>query len=436
MTIKFYLKDPSKKESLIIAQVLWQQNQLRYTTKKVIESIFWIAKNESGERIQRVKQTSKYPIYPEINQALNNIQNDIKKIFIRYENENQGSEPTPEILKQLLDTHLNRVKNKIKEIKPLSFVEYVEEFVKKSEKGIRNNHKSGKALSISTLKTYRTTLQHLQEYQALIIKEIGWIDINLDFHAEYSDFLMHELELANNTVGKDFQIIKLVCSEAFDAGINKYEFFRSKRFVVLREASFAIFFNESEIKLLWNLDLSSNVRYEITRDLFVLACQTGLRYSDYSKIKEDQIFKNSIQVKQVKTGKHIEIPLHDLSLAVVKKYNNKLPHSMYNQDFNEDIKAICKLIPAFHRKIESEISKGGLRVLKNQCQYEMAMSHTPRRSFATNEVMRQTSISVIMAITGHTSEKSFWKYVKLEKNDYTKMWATSLETRNNLQAVS
>lgn len=436
MTVKLYLKDPKKKESIIVAQILWRNFQLRYTTKRKIETKYWIAVNDKKEAVQRVKKTSAYPLYAEINQALDNIIHNISKVFIRFENENQGMQPHPSLLKQLLDIHLNRIINKLEEVKPLSFVQFVEDFIRRSEKGVRNNHKTGTSLSKNTLNTYRTLLKHLKSYEDVLGKRIDWEDINLDFHSNYTEYLMHELDLANNTVGKDFQIIKVICSEAHETGENKFMFYNNKLFSVLRESSFAIYFDEEEIKLLWSLDLSQNRRYEETRDLFIFACQTGLRFSDFSKIQDDKIINKEIHIRQIKTGKPLAIPLHDLSLAVVNKYQNKLPQSKYIQDFNQDIKNICKMIPAFHKIIDSEISKGGVKVLRNKCKYEMVMSHTPRRSFATNEVRRKTPIPIIRAITGHESEKSFWKYVKIGGNDYTSMYSEILQIRNNLKNVN
>ena len=45
--------------------------------------------------------------------------------------------------------------------------------------------------------------------------------------------------------------------------------------------------------------------------------------------------------------------------------------------------------------------------------YEFVSSHTARRSFATNEYMLgDLNVQQIMSITGHTTERSFYKYIR------------------------
>ena len=48
----------------------------------------------------------------------------------------------------------------------------------------------------------------------------------------------------------------------------------------------------------------------------------------------------------------------------------------------------------------------------NNPKYDMISSHTARRSFATNFEADGVPVNELMAITGHTTEKAFRKYVK------------------------
>jgi integrase len=53
--------------------------------------------------------------------------------------------------------------------------------------------------------------------------------------------------------------------------------------------------------------------------------------------------------------------------------------------------------------------------------WEMVSSHTARRSFATNMYLtgRMKTLN-IMSITGHTTKKSFFRYIKVTKEDAVK----------------
>jgi integrase len=419
MKVKFYLKNPKKKESLIVARILWSDYQLPYSTKKHIESALWVKESDvTGERIQRAGQPKKYPHHVEINQSLDLLKTEIGKIFNRYTNENNLHEPTPSVLKELLDAHFNRGKKKIVEKKTVNFIQYFEDFIKRSENGKRINRVNSKSISKYTIGTYNTLMKHLKEYNS----KLDWKDIDLTFHGDYTGWLMETYELANNSVGKDISIIKVVCSEAYYVGINPYDQFKNPLFKVSREESDSIHLNNKEINILWNLDLSKNKELEETRDLFILGLTTGLRYSDYSKIKSSQIDGYKLHVKTVKGGKVLEVNIRDhKAQAIIKRYKNILPQGAINQVFNKNLKDITKDIPEFQVVVDREYSQGGKRKTESLPKSELIKTHTARRSYCSNEVEAGTPIVLIMNNSGHTTEKSFWKYVKLNKSLYYNM---------------
>jgi hypothetical protein len=46
--------------------------------------------------------------------------------------------------------------------------------------------------------------------------------------------------------------------------------------------------------------------------------------------------------------------------------------------------------------------------------WEMVMTHTAGRSFSTNMYLKGIPARTIMAISGHKTEKNFYKYIKAE----------------------
>jgi integrase len=429
--IKLYLKSPLKKESLIIAKIMWFNYQLSYSTKQSVVTEYWIKESKAGDRIQRVKQTNAYPVNTEINLALDNLRAAIQKVFIRYTNDNPTSYPTVAQLKEELDLYLKRGKQRVIEKTLPNFMEYFKEFIERSKRGIRINRKTSQALSKDTIKTYNTLWGHLEQYD----NNLKWEDINPSFHTDYTDWLIETYDLSNSSVGKDFSIIKVVCSEAYYEKINKFDDYTDPRFSVSRETSSSIYLTNEDLNILWNLDLSHTKNLEETRDLFLLGCYTGLRFSDYSKIKKEQIDGNKLHVKTVKGGKQLLVSLKSSNAqAIVDKYNNELPKGTVNQVFNRHLKEICKDIPQFKMLIEKSYTKGGKRVVEEIAKFEMIKSHSARRSFCSNEVNAGTPVPIIMANSGHTTEKSFWKYVKLSNTHYHDMFSDILEERNKLKA--
>ena len=60
---------------------------------------------------------------------------------------------------------------------------------------------------------------------------------------------------------------------------------------------------------------------------------------------------------------------------------------------------------------------GAMEVKTSKAFYECIKTHTARRTFATNAYKRKISLSSIMVITGHSSEKQLRKYLKLDNEE-------------------
>ena len=59
----------------------------------------------------------------------------------------------------------------------------------------------------------------------------------------------------------------------------------------------------------------------------------------------------------------------------------------------------------------------GKKVSVKAPKFELISSHTARRSFATNAYLQNVPTISIMKITGHRTEKSFLKYIKISQED-------------------
>ena len=59
--------------------------------------------------------------------------------------------------------------------------------------------------------------------------------------------------------------------------------------------------------------------------------------------------------------------------------------------------------------------------------HEGVTSHTGRRSFATNMYKRGLQSYMIMSVTGHKTEKSFLKYIKVKQHEHAAMMKKAWE---------
>ena len=78
-------------------------------------------------------------------------------------------------------------------------------------------------------------------------------------------------------------------NEATDRGYNKKMDFRGRKFKRLAEPVESIYLNLEELERIRGLDLTQKPSLERVRDLFLIGCYTGLRYSDFTNIKPENI---------------------------------------------------------------------------------------------------------------------------------------------------
>ena len=114
-----------------------------------------------------------------------------------------------------------------------------------------------------------------------------------------------------------------------------------------------------------------------------------------------------------KTDDVVKFPILQSAENVMKLYNYQLPE-VCEQVFNEEIKKICLKAGMTHLETKRE-TRGGKKIILTIPKYKMVSSHTARRSFATNFYEDGVPVKQLMAVTGHTTEASFYNYVKSKK---------------------
>lgn len=318
---------------------------------------------------------------------------------------------------------------------------FIRNFIENEDK--RTNIDTGKPLSLKTKQEYHTTFSYLQRY-AEKFGEPDFIDIDLEFYDQFVDFLRnYEIQdkdgnvvkpgLAVNTIGKRIKTLKTFLNDATEKGINPYSRYKSKKFKKLTEDSDNIYLTKEELNQLYQHDFSTKTYLERVRDLFIIGCWTGLRFSDLKQLTPDRMESDYIELYPFKSEKPVVIPVHYTVKEIVKKYNGKLPDSISNQKFNDYLKEAAQAakINSFFIK---KVTVKGMRHDKKYLKHELISSHTARRSFCTNAYLDDIPTLSIMAISGHKTEKAFLKYIKVEPKEHAKkvlqMWQRNGEFMN------
>ena len=85
-----------------------------------------------------------------------------------------------------------------------------------------------------------------------------------------------------------------------------------------------------------------------------------------------------------------------------------------NPNFNYYIKEVVRLA-GIDEMIKITHKRGNKIIVETRPKYAWIMSHTCRRSFCTNEFLDGTPTNLIMAISGHKTEKAFRRYIKADQ---------------------
>lgn len=189
-------------------------------------------------------------------------------------------------------------------------------------------------------------------------------------------------------------------------------------FPIRQDDPVSVYLTNEEIQKIHNLKIKGNP--SIVRDLFVIGCCTGLRFSDYSKLSGINIIGKTLSINTQKTGVKVVIPIHWMVSEIIDRNNGTIPiHCHSQQNFNKIIKNIAKRA-GISSDVTIERIQGNFRVKKRVKKYNLVSSHTARRSFATNMYLAGIAIGKIMLFTGHKTESSFFKYIRINKQENAK----------------
>jgi len=320
-----------------------------------------------------------------VNDILNKLCADVWKIHRDCKME--GIELTNKILKQGLT---GKPETKVS----TDFLEFFRNFIDESQSGKRLIN--GRPCKPGTVNNYQGVYKIVSSYR----RRIDFSDIDIQFHRDFL-FWMGKKGLSRNYQGKIITIVKVVLNDAVELGIYKYDGllpFRSKKFTSPKEKTQSIYLNIDELDKIRNCDLDESLAK--IRDLFLILCYTGLRYSDVIRLipSNIKVIKDSkdnpfevIQIVTQKTNASLTIPIHIYVKQIFNQYNI-IPNVVNNQVFNKKIKQVCRL--------------AGIDT------WTKVSSHSGRRSFASNLFEQGLSESLIMKLMGWKTAPVMFSYLK------------------------
>lgn len=273
------------------------------------------------------------------------------------------------------------------------------------------------SINITTYRSYNQSIKLLMVYEKKHNVVLKFDDIDLSFYRKFVKLLENE-NYSLNSIGKHVKNLKIFLNDALINGVSNNIIFKNRSFKVSKETTTDIYLTDEEIETLAEKDFSIRPKIELARDIFLIGCYTGQRVSDYNGLTDDNIEildgHKFIKIKQKKTNAIVHIPITNVIQNVMSRYNNNFPPKLSEPILRRNIKTACSTV-GFKELVAVSYTKGGSLIKEEVPKYNLVKTHTARRSFCTNHYKLGKSIQNIMLFSGHKTEREFYKYIRIEK---------------------
>jgi integrase len=281
--------------------------------------------------------------------------------------------------------------------------------------------------SFRTIQKYQSIRGKIESFEKDKKGSVYLGDIDRQWRIDFIDFL-RKGNISENTIGRYLTFIKTVFRTAVDE--KKADPTQVKHLKGYSKKAQIITLSFEEINVLRQsrfLDLTM----EAVKDWLIIGCYTGQRISDLLNMTSKKFVNYGgitlVELKQMKTGKVVQIPIHPIVKEVLEKRNNEFPpvqgvsHGSKSAIFNRKAKLVCKnagLTQKVTGSLKNEITKK-LEVGEFE-KWKLVTSHICRRSFASNFYGNEKyPTPLLMNITGHATEKQFLEYIGKPSSDFS-----------------
>ena len=245
-----------------------------------------------------------------------------------------------------------------------------------------------------------------------------------------------------NYLGEKIKILKVVLNDARDIDhLHTNTVYLSKQFETPWDITDAIYLNDDELMRIYHVPLNENSIKEVmtdgrslnvgrklaamrkARDMFLIGAYTGLRFSDYSRLKPQNIQDGVIRIRNKKTGVTTAVPEHWVVKEIIDN-GYDFDHPLFEQKLNYQIKHVAKVAGLTEQVLITKNVGGKVEEGLFE-KYKLISSHTARRSFATNAYKAGIPTVAIMKITGHRRETTFLRYIRITDKENAELLKSS-----------
>jgi len=334
--------------------------------------------------------------------------------------------PNKELLEKLIAKKISEVRSKIVELKSEdkdfsanTLIEKVsnpikpttvEKVFKQQISYLEEEKRTGYALSVK--QTYNSLLKfnrHLNIY---------FSDIDVVWLKRYESWLRKDGK-AENTIGVRFRTLRMVFNLAIQTEIVKHEHYPFKKFKVskLHQETTKRAINKEDVLAVINYPTIGKDFYTcLAVNLFVFSYfMGGINFVDIAYLTEKNLCNNRLIYNRKKTGKLINLSIHERARAILNEYQNKnSPYlfpilSSYHKTEQQRLNRTHKVITKVNNALKSIGEELDLPI--------KLTTYVARHSYATVLKTAGVSTSIISESLGHSSEKVTQIYLDSFENN-------------------
>lgn len=392
LNINFYLKSKKAIVTNILISIHFKDKRLLLHTGMNIEPKYWDYASKRPRRGYRYEA--------ETNRFFEYIRNGLNDYF--YKNLNTVSIGE---LKKELSTLLRR-----DEVD--SAIDTFDIFIQ--------SYKDSNKFKYRTVQKYATCKNHLEGFLDskgdLSFEHI----IDKNFGLEFTNYLNIKKKITNDSALRYLKNVKTFLKWAVLNGycnINLDGISSKLLRTTNKKNTGTIALTMAEVDCINSLALP-NEALDKVRNMFLIQCFTGLRYSDLENLSPANVRSpdNEIELTMIKTAEPIIIPIHSKLKPIIEKYDY---HPISNQKYNGHLKKLGELA-GMVQDVKTVKYFGNERKDIIKKRWEMVTSHTGRRTFVTLMLKAGLMTEMVMQVTGHKSKASLELYVKLLQQESIK----------------
>lgn len=361
----------------------------KYSTKLKIQKSEWDLKNQRPKKRRGKIGEPNRKITEELNQYesyFNDLQNKYRKSL------------TKEKVRQEFDLHFHLAQV----VKTLTYSDYFHIYIEQK--------KESQSIKKDSWQKYTRIHTAILEMQKINKTTYYLHSFDKAFFNSFIAYLRGKKEISDNTLRRKLGFFKSFLNWCLSSGYTTNVAF--KGITVKPRETFHVSLSDKELETLAKLELEEPLAYY--RDLFLIGCYSGQRYSDYKRINKKYVEGNSIVIRAKKTGQFSYIPLTPKLKNILDKYDWQL-RFISSQKFNKNIQKICK-IAGFEEIIQVDKFYGNKKISEDIPKYKLIGSHTARRTFITLSSQKGVPPALIMQSTGIKSFKTLSNYIKVDKD--------------------